>query len=316
MGKRYYVILDFNDFDDRLTDVWGTRFNLPNGTLILFWECKIHYVNSNDSHYLKIVSKQKQNIRECLILLSFFTTLPLSTLEYNFNHEDEDDGVIPKNKQLNNSAVMEWKNKLDEINRKLKTKRNKKRRDEILSLMQMCSIGALHDYREHQEEQFFMYFKPIERVSKMVLDKAKKSKESIKKATKDFLEKLLLSDFNNTVFDENTLNELVGKLNSTLESSLKTTNHRRIVLALNNIVNSVNDRNSAKEKLRAIDSERIQELVKIRNDIAHGGKVTIKDNDLVDVEYLARQMIVLFFFGFNFKRGYLKTKKFNNDFWS
>lgn len=33
-------------------------------------------------------------------------------------------------------------------------KKNRKRRDEILTLMQMCSIGALHEYRNHNEERF------------------------------------------------------------------------------------------------------------------------------------------------------------------
>lgn len=161
----YSVTLDFNDFYDNLNDVWSTKLQLPNGVVIPFWKCMIKYVNSNDNHYLNITSDQKQDISECLIILSFFTTLPLSTFDYNFEKIDE---ILDK-KQLENPTVSEWLKRLSIIERKLNHKTNRKRRDEILSLMQMCSIGALHDYRNHSEEQFFMYFKPIERVAKLRL---------------------------------------------------------------------------------------------------------------------------------------------------
>lgn len=310
---KYSVTLDFNFFDDSLDDVWGTRMLLPNGVVIFFWNCEIKYVNSNDSHYLKIVSTQKQDIRECLCLLSFFTTLPLSTFDYDFDE-------ILVEKQNDKPSVIEWTKILDEIARKMKLKTNRKRRDEILSLMQMCSIGSLHNYRNHEEEQFFMYFKPIERIAKLILDKGKileaPSRDIRKNQIKKFLKQLLLSSFNNTVFDEVTLAELVGELNSLLESSLDRKNHRRIVLALSHITDNMDDGNDTKIRLSKIDSDRIQHLVKIRNDIAHGNKVTITEEDLGDVEYLSRQMITLFFFGFNFERGYLKTKKFGKDFWT
>ena len=154
----YSVTIDFDVFYENLNDVWSTRLQLPNGAVIAFWKCKIKYVNSNESHYLKIISNQKQNINECLILLSFFTTLPLLNFEYNFEKIDE----ILEEKQLENPSVSEWLERLSTIECKLNQRKNKKRRDEILSLMKMCSIGALHDYRKHSEEQFFMYFKPID----------------------------------------------------------------------------------------------------------------------------------------------------------
>ena len=312
----YAITIDFNDFYDDLNDVWSTRLQLPNGAVIAFWKCKIKYVNSNESHYLKITSAQKQNISECLILLSFFTTLPLFTFEYNFEKTEE----ILDERQLENPSVSEWLEKLSTIERKLNHKKNRKRRDEILSLMKMCSIGALHDYRNHSEEQFFMYFKPIERVAKLRLDNTKIltgiSSEARKKLIKDFLEQLFLSNFDNTFFDEETFNELAGELNSTLKNSLERKNHRRIVLALSNIINNLDDGGSTKSTFHRIDSKRIQQLVKIRNDIAHGNKVNVSPDDLIDVEYLSRQLITLVFFGINFKKVYLRSKKFNTDFWS
>ena len=312
----YAVTIDFNDFYDDLNDVWSTRLQLPNGAVIAFWKCKIKYVNSNESHYLKITSAQKQNISECLILLSFFTTLPLFTFEYNFEKTEE----ILDERQLENPSVSEWLEKLSTIERKLNHKKNRKRRDEILSLMKMCSIGALHDYRNHSEEQFFMYFKPIERVAKLQLDNTKIltgfSNEARKNLTKTFLEQLFLLNFDNTFFDQETLTELAGELNSTLNNSLERKNHRRIVLALSSITNNLDDGDSTKSSLLKIDSNRVQELVKIRNDIAHGNKVNVSPDDLIDVEYLSRQLITLVFFGINFKKVYLRSKKFNTDFWS
>ncbi|HFU4479171.1 TPA: HEPN domain-containing protein, partial [Streptococcus suis] len=284
--------------------------------VISFWNCRIKYVNSNEIHYLKVMSEQKQDIKECLLLLSFFTTIPLANFGYFFNESNE----VFDERQNNNPSVIEWNERLAEIDRKMKHKANRKRRDDILSLMQMCSNGALHEYREHEEEQFFMYFKPIERVAKLVLDKNKilggVSRKSRKKSTKTFLEHLLLTSFNNTVFDQVTLDELVGELNSVLENSLDRKNHRRIVLALSSITDNIDDSNQTKKELRRLKSNRIQQLVKIRNDIAHGNRVALTPDDLRDVEYLSRQMITLFFFGFNFECGYLQTKKFNNDFWS
>ena len=312
----YAVTIDFNDFYDDLNDVWSTRLQLPNGAVIAFWKCKIKYVNSNESHYLKITSAQKQNISECLIILSFFTTLPLFTFEYNFEKTEE----ILDERQLENPSVSEWLERLSTIERKLNHKKNRKRRDEILSLMKMCSIGALHDYRNHSEEQFFMYFKPIERVAKLQLDNTKIltgfSNEARKNLTKTFLEQLFLSNFDNTFFDQETLTELAGELNSTLNNSLERKNHRRIVLALSSITNNLDDGDSTKSTLLKIDSNRVQELVKIRNDIAHGNKVNVSPDDLIDVEYLSRQLITLVFFGINFKKVYLRSKKFNTDFWS
>lgn len=312
----YAVTIDFNDFYDDLNDVWSTRLQLPNGAVISFWKCKIKYVNSNESHYLKITSDQKQNINECLILLSFFTTLPLSTLNYSFEKIDEN----LDEKQLENPSVSEWVERLSTIERKLNHKKNRKSRDEILSLMKMCSTGALHDYRNHSEEQFFMYFKPIERVAKLRLDNTKTftgpSSESRKALIKDFLEQLFLSNFDNTFFDQETLNELAGELNSTLNNSLERINHRRIVLALSSITNNLDDGSSTKSNLLTIDSKRIQQLVKIRNDIAHGNKVNVSPDDLGDVEYLSRQLITLDFFRVNFEQLYLKSKKFDYDLWS
>lgn len=312
----YSVTIDFNDFYDNLNDVWSTKLQLPNGAVMPFWKCKIKYVNSNDSHYLNITSEQKQNISECLILLSFFTTLPLSTFDYNFvKIEDILDG-----KQFENPSVSEWLTRLSTIECKLNCKTNRKRRDEILFLMQMCSIGALHHYRNHSEEQFFMYFKPIERVAKLRVDNSKlltvTSSEVGKKLTKNFLEKFFLENFYNTLFDQETLNELVGELNSTLKNSLERKNHRRIVLALSSITNNLDDGGSTKSRLLKLDSKRIQQLVKIRNDIAHGNKVNVSHDDLGDVEYLSRQLITLAFFGVNFEQVYLRSKKFGTDLWS
>ena len=312
----YAITIDFNDFYDDLNDVWSTRLQLPNGAVIAFWKCKIKYVNSNESHYLKITSAQKQNISECLILLSFFTTLPLFTFEYNFEKTKE----ILDERQLENPSVSEWLERISIIDCKLNHKTNRKRRDEILSLLQMCSIGALHEYRNHSEEQFFMYFKPIERVAKLQLDNTKIltgfSNEARKNLTKTFLEQLFLSNFDNTFFDQETLTELAGELNSTLNNSLERKNHRRIVLALSSITNNLDDGDSTKSTLLKIDSNRVQELVKIRNDIAHGNKVNVSPDDLIDVEYLSRQLITLVFFEINFKQVYLRSKKFNTDFWS
>jgi len=162
----------------------------------------------------------------------------------------------------------------------------------------MCSIGVLHEYRNHSEEQFFMHFKPIERVAKMRLNNTKiltGISSEAKKLIKDFLEQLFLSNFDNTFFDEETFNELARGLNSTLKNSLERKNYRCTVLALSNIINNLDDGGSIKSTFYRIDSKRIQQLVKIRNDIVHGNKVNMSPDALGDVEYLSRQLLTLAF---------------------
>lgn len=64
-----------------------------------------------------------------------------------------------------------------------------------------------------------MYFKPIERIAKLKLNQTKiltgSSSKARKQLTKSFLEQMFLSNFNKTVFDQTTLDELAGGLNST-----------------------------------------------------------------------------------------------------
>lgn len=96
-------------------------------------------------------------------------------------------------------------------------------------------------------------------------------------------------------FDEETFNELARGLNSTLKNSLERKNYRCTVLALSNIINNLDDGGSIKSTFYRIDSKRIQQLVKIRNDIVHGNKVNMSPDALGDVEYLSRQLLTLAF---------------------
>lgn len=87
-------------------------------------------------------------------------------------------------------------------------------------------------------------------------------------------------------------------------------------MAVSSITNNLDEENSTKSKLLEIDSKRIQQLVKIRNDIAHGNKVNLTLDDLGDVEYLSRQLITLIFLEVDFMQVYLRSKKFGTDFWT
>ncbi|TWS95352.1 hypothetical protein [Streptococcus sp. sy018] len=308
---RYEVKLDFDYFE--IDDPWGTAIKLPNGAVFSFWNCKIKYVNSNLSHYLLINSEQQQNIEEAIILLSFFTTIPLVAIKKDFYLTNEDYSETQKE----NVATKTWCDKLEIITLKLKAKRNIKHRDTILSLMQMCSFGVLHEYREHEDEQFFMYFKSVEKLAKLQIDNNRILQDTSgnrKEEFKKFLEEMFNSDFSKTRFDDSTLEEISGSLNGVLEKYLKSKNHRRIVLALSSLVESC-ENVEIKKRLRKIDSSRIQQLVKIRNGIAHGNIVSININDLGEIEFLARQMISIYYFGENFERYSLSSKKFNIQLW-
>lgn len=304
---RYEVKLDFEFFESY--DLSGTAFKLPNGVVFSFWNCKIKYVNIDLDHYLLINSDQKQSINEAIILLSFFTTIPLIAIEKKFEQSSEEFSETLQE----NGAMIAWCKKLEFITKNLKSRRNKKHRDTILSLMQMCSLGALHEYREHEDEQFFMYFKPVEKLAKLQIENNRILQDTSgnrKEEFKKFLEEMFNSDFSKTRFDDSTLEEISGSLNGVLEKYLESKNHRRIVLALSSLVESCENLET-KNRLRKIDSSRIQHLVNIRNDIAHGNIVSININDLEEIEFLARQMISIYYFGENFERYSLSSKKFN-----
>jgi hypothetical protein len=309
---RFEVKLDFEYFYDN-EDVWGTALSLPNGVVISFWDCKMKYVHNSEEHYILFNSVQKQNIEEAILLLSFFTTVPLIAIDKTFVRTDID--YYETQKQ--NGATKNWCEKLELISRKLKTRSNRKRRVEILSLMRICTLGSLHEYREHKEEQFFMYFKTVEKIAKLQIDKKRvlcDSEGNRKKSFKSFVSELLIDEFSNTIFDDDTLDEIVESLIGSLERYLGSKNHRRIVIALSSLVNDLADGETS-NKLRDIDSSRIKRLVRIRNDIAHGNSLTITFDDLADIEYLSRQMISIFYFGFRFEKYYLKSAKFGKNQW-
>ncbi|NQP59845.1 hypothetical protein HO913_11230 [Streptococcus suis] len=308
---RYEVKLDFDYFE--IDDPWGTAIKLPNGVVISFWNCKIKYVNSNLSHYLLINSEPKQNINEAIILLSFFTTIPLVAIKKDFYQSNEDYSETQKE----NVATKTWCDKLGNITLILNARRNRRHREIILLLIQMCSLGALHEYREHADEQFFMYFKSVEKLAKLLIDNNRILQDTSgnrKEKFKKFLEDLFNSDFSKTRFDDSTLEEISGTLNGVFEKYLESKNHRRIVLALSSLVESCENLET-KNRLRKIDSSRIQHLVNIRNNIAHGNIVSININDLGEIEFLARQMISIYYFGENFERYSLSSKKFNFQLW-
>lgn len=308
---RFEVKLDFDFFE--IEDPWGTAIKLPNGAVLSFWNCKINYVNSNLSHYLLINSEQKQNIEQAIILLSFFTTIPFVAINKDFYQTNEDYYETQKE----NVATQTWFEKLEIITLRLKATRNRKHRETILSLMLMCSLGALHEYREHEDEQFFMYFKPVEKLAKLQIDNngiLQDTSGNRKEEFKKFLVEMFNTNFSKTRFDDSTLEEISGTLNGALEKYLESKNHRRIVLALSSLVESC-ENEETKKRLRKIDSSRIQHLVNIRNDIAHGNIVSININDLEEIEFLARQMISIYYFGENFERYSLSSKKFNIQLW-
>lgn len=162
-----------------------------------------------------------------------------------------------------------------------------------------------------------MYFKPVEKLAKLQIDNngiLQDTSGNRKEEFKKFLVEMFNTNFSKTRFDDSTLEEISGTLNGALEKYLESKNHRRIVLALSSLVESC-ENEETKKRLRKIDSSRIQHLVNIRNDIAHGNIVSININDLEEIEFIARQMISIYYFGENFERYSLSSKKFNIQLW-
>lgn len=311
--------IDFDDFYD-LGDFWRTSFNLPNGARFIFWNCSLRYVKSNDYHYLEIISDQRDNIEECLLILSFCTTIPLSELDYDIISIDNREFV---NNQQQDKMV-EWDRKLSEIEQILRNSRNSSDdiREMYFDFMRKCILGARNGYRGYVEDEFMMYFKPIEKISKLYLNNygiiRGQVDRNLKSAFQRFLKEDILHDTLNLEFDSPTLQEVTGKVYNLFKNEIVSNNHRRISVAWERLAtyNSRDDLQQQVELLNKIDSLKIHELVKVRNKISHGEIVELPPEIRGNVEYLSYQMISLYIFGKKYDSIHLSSKKFNYDFWS
>lgn len=319
----FKTILDFNDFCD-LGDYWGTSFNLPNGSRFSFWDCYLRYVHINDHHYLEVVANEKRNIDECLLILSFCTTIPLIALHYEIISIDHSEYMDNCNQQQDHKTV--WDDKLIDIERILKNRRNRSddKRRIYFDLIKKCILGARCGYREYYEDEFMMYFKPVEKISKLYIDKnviiSEEKKEQVKNSFQTFLENDILHNELNLEFDSDTLQELTGEVNNLFINNIIKNNNGRIVVAwkrqVDNISGENTDRGDRREYLLGrIDSTKIHELVKVRNKISHGEIVELSEEIKYNVEYLAYQMISIYIFEKEYESIHLGSKKLNRDFW-
>ena len=113
----YIAKLDFDDFYD-LGDGWKTSFKLPNGANFEFWNCNLRYIDANEFHYLEIIANERKNIEECLLILSFCTTIPLIALNYEIINTAYSGNI--NNRQQD--KMIEWMEKVYEDLSTLKIK--------------------------------------------------------------------------------------------------------------------------------------------------------------------------------------------------
>ena len=310
----YTAIIDFNEFDD-IWDTWGTAFDLPNGACFKFWRCTLKFIYTKENKYLQVISDQKQNIEECLTILSFFTNIPLVIRSISKYNE-----VLPEVKQQD--KMSQWLTKLQIIENSLNRKKNRKKRQLILDLMRMYSIGLQHEYREYIEDEFLMCFKPIEIIAKLVIERERlfyKTKHQQRKVqTQSFLNNLL-TDSLSTELDIDSIDNLSGDLINSLDRFLKGRNYTRILLAWNQLKIKIAENYEflnpkIKTKFFEINSRIIHELVDIRNSIAHGKICEISENNIRYVHFLSCQFISLYVLEKPYAEFYLPTKKFGFKF--
>ncbi|MFS9016752.1 hypothetical protein QM953_04490 [Streptococcus cristatus] len=314
----YIAKLDFDDFYD-LGDGWKTSFKLPNGANFEFWNCNLRYIDANEFHYLEIIANERKNIEECLLILSFCTTIPLIALNYEIINTAYSGNI--NNRQQD--KMIEWIRRLADIEQILRSRRNRSddRRREYFDLMKKCILGARNGYREYSEDEFMMYFKTIEKISKLYLSKYNivrgQADSEMKNIFQTFLKEEILYDTLHLEFDSATLENITGEVYNLFKNKIIGDNHRRIVVVWEKLVDSISviDPNQRIQLLNQIDSTRIHELVKVRNGIAHGEIVELSLEIKADVEYLAYQMISIYYFGKEYSSIHLSSKKFNRDFW-
>lgn len=311
--------LDFNDFCN-LGDDWGTSFKLPNGSRFSFWGCDLRYIDTNDHHYLEVVANESRNIDECLLILSFCTTIPLITLRYKDIYIENSEYMDNKNRQQDHKTV--WDDKLRVIEEILNNSQNRSddNRRTYFDLMKKCIFGARNGYREYYEDEFMMYFKPVEKISKLYIKKndiaSRETKEQVKNSIQTFIKDDILNNELNLEFDFVTLQNLTAELSNLFIKNITKNNERRIVVAWRRLVNNISERNSNQVEylLGRIDSTKIRELVKVRNRISHGEIVELSTEIKHNVEYLAYQMISMYIFEKEYKSIHLSSKKFGTDF--
>ncbi|WP_195487320.1 hypothetical protein [Streptococcus parasanguinis] len=310
----YTTTIDFNEFDE-IWDTWETAFDLPNGACFKFWRCTLKFIYTKEIKYLQVISDQKQNIEECLTILSFFSNIPLVIRGISKYNE-----VLPEVKQQD--KMSQWLTKLQIIENGLNRKKNRKKRQLILNLMRMYSIGLQHEYREYIEEEFLMCFKPIEVIAKLVIESERlfsKTKHQQRKVkTQSFLNHLL-TDSLSTELDIESIDNLSGDLINSLNRFLKGRNYTRILLAWNQLKIKIAENYEfldpkIKAKFLEINSRLIHELVDIRNSIAHGKICEISENNISNLHFLSCQFISLYVLEEPYSEFYLPTKKFGSRF--
>lgn len=308
----YKAKVDFYDFEELGDTYLETGLGLPNGATFDFWDCKIRYTNPDlTSHYLEIFSTESKAVVECLIILSFFTDIPLLAIAQISETTEE----CPPSKQLD--KMKDWSNKLDKIQREIKNNSESLERDEIISWMKRYEIGLRNGFRQYYEDAYLQFFKLVENNSRIIHDQMGILGTPLQIKGEDSVN----SYFENILRDIYGLDQKIDEISKKFTNSLQKVvndNTTKIFLSINllkkSLSKNVNNAASINPRLDKYSLEKIKRLVKYRNKIVHGVDIEISEKDVADIQYIAGEYIAIHAFRCNRKDLQLSNRKFGEKY--
>lgn len=295
----YVMQYEFDNVEDHFDDF---RLKIRNGACFEIMDCLIKYCDK-DEKYLLIwtngnvsSNKAEEKINIVAKLLTFLVAGPVYDSK---NHIKEVSYIINKNTLLGKKKIKE----LDKAEKKIcKFVETKVLFYEILDLI---SIAFENLYNNRDEDAFTYFFKVIEKLAKShyLLYMKRYHTKNYTRRNKDELRKFMKNygeDFFNVILTTNILDRKIDMLYKNLKVEFYGSIFGKISLLL-------------KRHGIIININKLSELVKVRNKIAHGDMVESEklQNSLGYCEDLALNIVSKYFFNCRYENLHIKSERFN-----
>lgn len=202
----------------------------------------------------------EQKIIKAMNLLVYLTRIPYE-LE-NISKIECD--TLPNSNVVISKRKTEMIDKVNETYSRIKTKKSL-----LAESLQLFSSALKYDYQfNYNDDAFFSYFRIIEKISKDDFEINKISIDKGKDKIQIVIQELMRENYNVTL-SNNNLENVTGEISKSLYEKVFNNIYSKISMCLN-------------KRCIVFDPERLGEVVKLRNKLAHG--------DLIDMEEYATEV--------------------------
>lgn len=295
----YIIQYHYENFDDIFKNIVAIRHR----TTFKFMECVVEFYQFEDRNiifWFDGSELSKQEIQKKMInaikVLSFLFGL-------NLYVENKCLRKIEKKIEVNNLLGKKWKNNLQYVEKKIS--RFKVTKQFFYEMLDLINVAYENLYNRREEDAFIYFFKVIEKIAKKhyliymerqhTSKKVKNNKQELRKILKNYTESLLQVELT-----ENMMDRKVDYFYKNIKLEFYGNIFNKISLFI-------------KKKNIDININKVSDIVKARNKIAHGDYIEPKelDNLLYPCEYLANQMFSFYFFQKNYLDLKLRSYRYN-----